>query len=158
MKNNSKDRAAVPIQPPLIFLVCLGFGLFLEYLFPLRIVTLSWVPRIIVSGIFIIISVYLAISAFIALIKNKTPFDPARPTIVIVREGSFRFSRNPMYLSLLLLIAGIAVLICSLWLFITIPVLFILLEFFAVRPEENYLSQKFGKKYLDYKVNVRRWI
>jgi len=63
-----------------------------------------------------------------------------------------------MYLSLLILIAGVAVLTCSLWLYIAIPVLFIFLVIFAVRPEEKYLSQKFGKDYSDYKAEVRRWI
>lgn len=63
-----------------------------------------------------------------------------------------------MYLSLLILIAGIAVLNCSLWLYMAIPILFILLDVFAVRPEETYLSKKFGKYYSDYKAEVRRWI
>jgi len=63
-----------------------------------------------------------------------------------------------MYLSLLLLLGGVAVLFCSLWLFIMIPILFIAFEIIAVKPEEKYLSQKFGDEYLDYKASVRRWI
>jgi protein-S-isoprenylcysteine O-methyltransferase Ste14 len=63
-----------------------------------------------------------------------------------------------LYLALLLLLSGIAILICSFWLFLSIPILFIILKYFAVRPEESYLLQKFGEEYLDYKASVRRWI
>jgi len=158
VKNNLKDRANVPVAPPLYFFICLGLGLLLEYVLPLRLVCLPWAARITLSGLLLLISGYFAASAFTVLIKNNTPFDHARPTAVIVREGSFKFSRNPMYLSLLILIAGIAVLTCSLWLYIAIPILFILLDVLAVRPEEKYLSQKFEKYYSDYKAEVRRWI
>ncbi len=158
MEKNSKDTATIRIPPPLYFFICLGFGLLLEYLFPNHLNKLPLMPRIIVGGILSLFSGYFAISAFFVLNKNKTPFDPARPTIKIVKEGSFRFSRNPMYLSLLLLLSGIAVLVFSLWLFITIPILFFFFLFYAVKPEEEYLSQKFGEEYLDYKAKVRRWI
>ena len=158
MDKNSKDTAAIRIPPPLFFFVCLGFGLLLEYLFPIHLFSLSLIPRVIVGCTFILVSGYFALSAFVVLIKNKTPFDTAKSTIKIVKDGSFRFSRNPMYLSLLLLLFGIAVLIFSLWLFFTIPILYILFLFNAVKPEEIYLSQKFGEEYLDYSAKVRRWI
>jgi protein-S-isoprenylcysteine O-methyltransferase Ste14 len=158
MEINSKDRAAVKIPPPLIFFACLGAGVFLEYLFPLRFVRCAWTFRIVFGCFLIVVSGLIAISAFKALISNKTPFDPAKPTVRIVREGSFRFSRNPLYLALLLLLSGIAVLLCSLWLVFALIILFILLERFAVRPEEKYLADKFGDDYLDYKASVRRWI
>lgn len=158
MANNSKDAAAIRIPPPLFFFACLGSGLLLEYLFPIHVMSLSLMPRILVGGTSMLISGYFSLSAFVVLMKNKTPFDTAKPTIKLTKEGSFRFSRNPLYLSLLLLLFGIAVLSCSLWLFITIPILFVLFLFHAVKPEERYLSRKFGADYLDYKNKVRRWI
>ena len=155
---NSEDTARVLIPPPLLFFACLGFGIILEFLFPSRPVSWPWTPRIIAACILSLISGLFAIGAFIPLVRNKTPFNPSKPTVRIVREGSFRFSRHPMYLSLLLLLGGGAVLFCSLWLFIMIPVLFIAFEITAVRPEEKYLSEKFGDEYLHYKTSVRRWI
>ena len=152
------DSAGIRIPPPLFFFVCLGFGLLLEYFFPTDIISLSLIPRVIVGGIFVIISGYFAVSAFVVLIKNKTPFDTAKSTIKIVTKGSFRFSRNPLYLSLLLLLFGIAVLMFSLWLFFTIPILYVLFLFKAVKPEESYLSQKFGKEYIEYSAKIRRWV
>jgi len=156
--NNLKDCAAIRIPPLLFFFICLGFGFLLEYLLPVDLIGIPLILRRIGGGTLLLFFGYFAVSAFIVLIKNKTPFIPAKPTIKIVQEGSFRFSRNPMYFSLLLLLSGIAILVFSIWLFIAIPVLYFLFLFFAVKPEESYLSGKFGKEYLDYKAKVRRWI
>ena len=158
MEDDSKDSAGIRIPPPLYFFACLGFGLILEYFFPIHLLSISLLPRVIVGCAFALISLYFAVSGFIALIKNKTPFDTAKSTVKIVISGAYRFSRNPLYLSLLLLLFGIAFFMLSLWLFLTVPVLFILFLFKAVKPEENYLSQKFGKEYLAYSAKVRRWI
>jgi protein-S-isoprenylcysteine O-methyltransferase Ste14 len=158
MEKIIKDSAAIRVPPPVYFFVCSGAGALLEYFFPVHSVTLSLLARVIVGCIFMLISGYFTLSAFIALTKNKTPFDPAKPTVRVVTEGSFRFSRNPLYLSLLLLLFGIAFLTFSLWLFFSIPILFTLFLFYAVKPEERYLSQKFGKEYSDYSAKVRRWI
>lgn len=157
MEGNSKDSAAISIPPPVFFFACLGCSLLLEYFFPIHL-SISPIPRVIVGSVFILISGYFAVSAFIVLSKHKTPFGTTKPTIKIVTEGAYRFSRNPLYLSLLLLMLGIAVLTFSPWLFLTIPILYILFLFKAVKPEESYLSQKFGQEYLDYKAKVKRWI
>ena len=155
---NTKDCAAVRVPPPLYFIFCLGIAFLLEYLFPVTSGRPALIIRVIIGGILIIASGCFAGSAFLVLIRNKTPFEPAKPTTMIVKDGPFRFSRNPMYLSLLILISGIAFLFCSIWQFIMIPVLFLLLHFCAVKPEESYLSLKFGEEYLAYKTRVRRWI
>lgn len=157
MEGNQRDSAAIRIPPPVFFFACLGCGLLLEYFFPIQL-SLALIPRVIVGCVFFLISSYFVVSAFIVLIKHKTPFGTTKPTIKIVTDGAYRFSRNPLYLSLLLLMLGIAVLTFSLWLFLTIPILYILFLFKAVKPEESYLSQKFGQEYLDYKAKVRRWI
>jgi protein-S-isoprenylcysteine O-methyltransferase Ste14 len=158
MGNQPNDNAAIRIPPPLFFFACLGIGLLLEYLSPIHLASISLIPRVVVGGTFILVSIYFALSGFVVLIKNRTPFDTAKATIKIVQEGPYRFSRNPLYLSLLLLLFGISVLIVSLWLLFTLPILYILFLFKAVKPEENYLSQKFGEEYLAYSSKVRRWI
>ena len=158
MENEPNDNTAIRIPPPLFFFACLGIGVLLEYLFPIHLIRISLIPRVVVGGTFIIISIYFALSGFIVLIKNKTPFDTSKSTVKIVQEGAYRFSRNPLYLSLLLLLFGISFLIVSFWLLCTLPILYILFLLKAVKPEENYLSQKFGEEYLAYLSQVRRWI
>ena len=158
MDNNLKDSAGIRVPPPFYFLGCLGLGLGLEYIFPIHLISFALIPRTIIGCAIIILSIYFAASGFMALINNKTPFDTAKSTMKIVIDGSFRFSRNPLYLSLLLLLFGIAILMFSLWLFLTIPILYVLFLFKAVKPEEIYLSQKFGEEYSNYLKKVRRWI
>lgn len=152
------DSAAIRIPPPIFFFVCLGCGLLLEYLLPISLINLPLVPRVIVGGIFIMIAIFFAASGFFMLIMNKTTFDTSKSTSKIVTNGVYRFSRNPLYLSLLLLLSAFAVLLSSLWIFMAIPVLYVLFLFKAVQPEEKYLLQKFGEEYLHYSKKVRRWI
>jgi len=158
MDADVKDRPAVKIPPPVFFFACLGFGGALEYLFPSRPTGWPWLPRIVAGGILFLISGLLAIGAVRALFRNKTPFNHSKPTVRIVREGPFRFSRHPMYLSLLFLLSGVAVLVCSIWLVIAVPILFFILDVFAVKSEEAYLLRKFGDEYGNYRASVRRWI
>ena len=145
---NTKDCAAIRVPPPVYFILCLGIAILLEYLFPIYSGGPVLKIRVIIGGIFIIAAGCFSLSAFIVLIRNKTTFEPQKPTTMIVKDGSFRFSRNPMYLSLIILMSGIAFIFFSMWLFIMIPVIFLLLHFCAVKPEEDYLSLKFKDEYL----------
>jgi protein-S-isoprenylcysteine O-methyltransferase Ste14 len=158
MDENKNDSAGIRIPPPIYFFAFMGFGLILEYFFPTNIIHFPLSTRVIIGGVFISISGYFAVSAFVVLIKNKTTFDTSKSTTMIVSKGSFRYSRNPLYFSLLLLLIGIAFIFFSIWLFLMVPVLFVVLLIKAVRPEERYLSHKFGKEYLDYSAKVRRWV
>jgi protein-S-isoprenylcysteine O-methyltransferase Ste14 len=155
--NQKEDQPSIPIPPPLIFVACLGSGFLLDHLFPSKIFQLTGVLRLISSGILILFSGYLALGSIFMLLRNKTPFDPSKPTLKIVCQGPFRFSRNPMYLALVLLMAGAAVFTGSLWMCLAVPVLWIALDIVAVRPEEDYLERSFGVRYLEYKAKVRRW-
>lgn len=159
MEQKENDSAGILIPPPIFFFISLTFGLLLEYFSPINIyVNIPLVPRAIFGSIFIMISGYFAVSAFVVLINNKTTFDTSKATTKIVIKGSFRISRNPLYFSLLLLLFGIAVIFFSIWLFLMVPVLYIVLLFKAVKPEERYLTQKFEKEYLEYSSKVRRWV
>ena len=157
MKSDTHDHPSIHIPPPLIFFAFLGIGFLLDYLVPLKLFRLPWWPRIISICILFMFSGYLALGSIIVLLRNKTPFDPSKPTVKIVRQGPFRFSRNPMYLALVLLLAGVAVFSGSLWMCLAVAVLWIVLDIGAVRPEEEYLERKFGSRYLEYKDKVRRW-
>jgi len=81
-----------------------------------------------------------------------------RPTDAIVTGGPFRFSRNPIYLSMILLQIGIGVWTNSSWFFVLAAMSIGLLTWGVIRREERYLEQKFGDQYLSYKSRVRRWI
>ena len=75
-----------------------------------------------------------------------------------ITSGPFRFTRNPLYISLALVYAGIALTVGSAWaLAFLVPVLGII-RYGVIAREERYLEGKFGPEYLRYKQSVRRWL
>ena len=89
--------------------------------------------------------------------RAGTNIRPDRPATVIVTDGPFRFSRNPLYLSLTLVYVGIASMMNALWpLLLLVPLLLIVQRGVVLR-EERYLEAKFGETYRSYKTRVRRW-
>jgi len=77
---------------------------------------------------------------------------------VIVEHGPFRITRNPMYLQMVLICIGFAVMLMNAWILALTPVCAWVLQLFAILPEEAYLERKFGGAYLAYKSRVRRWL
>ena len=158
MKKNSTQTAAVAVPPPLLFLTCLGVAFFMNRMFPINMPDLPGSVQIIAGGLFSAASAVFGLGALAVMASNKTPFNPAKQTLVVVKNGPFQFSRNPMYLSLVLLMIGFTFFQSSLWYLGATLVLFFLLTHLAIKPEEQYLAEKFGQQYLDYKARVRRWI
>jgi len=92
------------------------------------------------------------------MMRAGTNVDPTQPATVLVVDGPFKYTRNPLYLSLTLLYAGIAILVNSLWTMLLLPVVLVVMRKGVVDREERYLARKFGEQYLRYKASVRRWI
>ena len=155
---HSEDRARVRIPPPLVFLSCLALFGTLEYFLPIDVMFSRTWPTYALAALVFVLSGYLALHALLVLKGHGTHVDTSSPSIQIVTSGPFRFSRNPMYLSLVLLGLGLAVLLTSVWLLLGSAVVLILLDRLAIRPEEAYLAEKFGQVYAAYSAKVRRWI
>ena len=92
--------------------------------------------------------------------RAKTTVNPITPeaTTALVTSGLYRFTRNPMYLQLVLVCIGFAIILTNIWILLLTPVCAWVLYRFAILPEEAYLERKFGEKYLSYKRRVRRWL
>jgi protein-S-isoprenylcysteine O-methyltransferase Ste14 len=153
-----QDRPNVRVPPPLIFFAFLCIAGVLEYWVRLNYPRGPFVIRCAIALAVFIFSGYLALHAFVVLKKRGTFIDPNRPTTQIVVDGPFRFSRNPMYLSLVLVLFGLSVLFLSIWFLFSAAVLWLMFDRIAVIPEEEYLEQKFSNRYTEYKSHVRRWI
>ena len=74
-----------------------------------------------------------------------------------METGPYRFTRNPMYLQMVIACFGFAIALWNGWIALLTPVCAYVLQTFAIKPEEAYLERKFGQSYLDYKQRVRRW-
>ena len=83
---------------------------------------------------------------------------PTMPAEALVVSGSYRFTRNPMYVSLALLTVGCGLLLATWWpIVLLLPVLAIV-QVFVILPEERYLRRRFGTPYDAYTRRVRRWL
>jgi protein-S-isoprenylcysteine O-methyltransferase Ste14 len=92
------------------------------------------------------------------MLARNTALAPHRSTTTVISEGPFSLTRNPLYLSVLMLYAGIAILVNEVWMLCLLPVILVALDRGAVKHEEEYLERKFGDQYLEYKRSVRRWV
>lgn len=86
--------------------------------------------------------------------------NPIKPmaTSSLVTNAAFRFTRNPMYLSLLLYLLAWAVYLSNVWALLFVPVFVLYINEFQIKPEERALSSLFGPEYAAYKERVRRWL
>jgi protein-S-isoprenylcysteine O-methyltransferase Ste14 len=151
-----QDNANVKILPPIVLVVALGFGVPIGILLPTRLLPADAAISLGVG--MVAISVLLVIAAVHELRRQKTAFDVRKPTSAIVRTGVFRLTRNPVYLSMLLLYVGVSLLINSPWMLLLAIPTGSALCLAAIKPEERYLEAKFGDAYREYRATVPRWI
>ena len=86
------------------------------------------------------------------------PIRTDKPVPRLTTEGPFRYSRNPSYLALAMIYAGIAFLLNSLWAILFLPLVVVVMQREVIGREERYLERTFGEEYLAYKGKVRRWV
>jgi len=96
--------------------------------------------------------------AFATFLRRRTAIYPNQPATQIVRDGPYRWTRNPMYLSLTSMYLGLALLINSVVPILVLPVVLILLVSLVIRREERYLQAAFPGEYGAYCADVRRWL
>src|SRR4029079_13884570 len=89
--------------------------------------------------------------------RHRTGLLPGQPTAALIEEGPYGVSRNPLYVGLLALYVGLALLAPTFWGLVLLPAAVLLLLWGAIRPEERYLHERFGDRYDAYARRVRRW-
>ncbi len=160
MTQNEWDHAAVRMFPPGIPLVTVLAGVVLQWLWPVNPSLVLPAPeRYWVGGLIVAFS-FLGLGLWSVLLFRRSGqnVNPWKPTPQIVERGPFRITRNPMYLQMVLICIGVAVILWSAWILLLTPVCAWVLQRYAIEPEEAYLERKFGEEYLAYKRRVRRWI
>jgi protein-S-isoprenylcysteine O-methyltransferase Ste14 len=156
---NDTATAGVIARPPLLFLSGLLLGLTFDRLLPLSLENPAVDSAYLTAGGFVIL---LGLAVFIAGIRSlsraATPAPTNQPTRVLVTTGIHGWTRNPIYLGMFLVYAGIGIAARSPWtLLLTLP-LAITIRYGVVAREEAYLERRFGDAYRDYKARARRWL
>lgn len=156
---NSKDTADIPIPPPLIYFFPFLVGVLFHHTIGGDTITETARTAARIAGwALVAMGVAINASAWVAFLRAKTPVIPTSPTTTIVTNGPYRFSRNPLYLSLALIYAGLPLLFGYLWPLAFLPLVLFLIVRLVIEREERYLERKFGADYTLYRDAVRRWI
>jgi protein-S-isoprenylcysteine O-methyltransferase Ste14 len=144
------------IRPDIYFVMFLALSIVFHFGFPIKRVLFP--PYTYVGWIFIVVGPVLIIWSD-RLFKNmETTVKPYEQPAQLLISGPFRISRHPMYLGMVLLLLGVAIVHGTLISFV-FPVVFgILMELLFIPFEETNLERVFGKQYVEYKRRVRRWI
>jgi len=106
-----------------------------------------------------IIGVYLMLDCILRFaFKGRGTLSPADPTKKLVISGWYRYSRNPMYVGVMLILLGEAMFFNSTSLWIYAALVMTAFTIFVVFVEEPRLRRDFGEEYAEYCRNVRRWL
>jgi protein-S-isoprenylcysteine O-methyltransferase Ste14 len=102
----------------------------------------------------------LDITGIVQFRRARTTVNPLRPQAAssLVCDGVYRFTRNPMYLGLLLVLLGWAAYLASLLALVLAPLFVFYIDRFQIGPEERALSARFGREFDAYAARVRRWV
>lgn len=143
--------------PPMIFLGCLLAAAGLESLYPLPLPLPREAARVL-AALLVGLGLMLVSWSFSVLARARTTMLPHRASTALVTGGPFGFSRNPIYLGNMLILAGFAGVAGSLWYAMAVIPAVVLHDRLAVAPEEAHLAARFPQEWAAYAARVRRWI
>jgi protein-S-isoprenylcysteine O-methyltransferase Ste14 len=145
----------VPFPPPLSFALAIFLGWLLQRTFSTSFVPVALAPLL--GGTVVVAGIVLAALSLREFRRFQTSLRPDRPSTTVVQTGPYRYSRNPMYVSLASLQLGVAIWLNNLWiLLMLIPA--IAITSVIIAKEERYLEGHLGPAYTRYRASVRRWL
>ncbi|MCX4220263.1 isoprenylcysteine carboxylmethyltransferase family protein [Pseudomonas sp. MCal1] len=152
------DSAGVRFPPPFIYQGALLLGLAAERFVALRFFGIDRWWLVVTGALLFAAGVATMLAAAGLFRRLGTHVPPSRPTTLIVTTGPYRWTRNPMYLGMALVYAGIAVGFEGTIALALLPLVLIVIQRHVIAREERYLEAKFGDEYRRYKAEVRRWL
>ena len=151
-----QDNPGVIAFSPLIWLVNAVISVLVHL--SIRVPIMSHRVCLACGVLFVILAATLALWAFRTMKAGGTNILPSEPALTIVRNGPFRFTRNPVYFAFYLLHIALRFLLNDWITLLFVVPLALVFHYGVVLREEKYLTAKFGESYLQYKREVRWWI
>jgi protein-S-isoprenylcysteine O-methyltransferase Ste14 len=155
--NDTADTAQVIVRPPLVWGLAVIAGLALNWVVPLPFLPADR-PGGWLGAIVFVLALALLAWAIVTIATAGSNVRTNLPTTTIVESGPYRFTRNPIYLSMFLGLIGLAIAFDNLWLLILLVPFALVIRYGVVAREEAYLEGKFGDVYRGYRSRVRRWL
>ena len=152
------DSARVRFPPPFVYLGTLLLGFAAE---PLTAFRSFGIDSAVLAGAGLLLFVggaVIGLPATRLFRRLGTNVEPWRPATRIVTAGAYRWTRNPMYLGMALIYAGLAFAFDGPIALLLLPLVLIVIRTQVIAREECYLEAKFGDEYRSYKARVRRWL
>jgi len=151
------DTAQVAIRPPLAWGLAVIAGVALNRLAPL-----PFLPADLPAGWLGTMVIALALALFswaiVTITRAGSNVPTSLPTTTIVESGPYRFTRNPIYLSMFLGLVALGIAFGNLWLLMMLVPFALAIRYGVVAREEAYLERKFGDAYRGHRSRVRRWL
>ncbi|MDX2367811.1 MAG: isoprenylcysteine carboxylmethyltransferase family protein [Colwellia sp.] len=149
---------ALKIIPPVQLVICASLMFGLAYYFPQYHFSLSFSFPLIIF--LIALASIIGSLALYDFHKHKTTFHPHTPekTSTVVDSGIYAYSRNPMYLALVLILLALALYFANITCFAVIPLFIWYITNYQIKPEEDMLNKLFPTDYQAYSKKVRRWL
>jgi len=147
------------IPVPWVFVLAYLMGLLLQYIFPYQLQSQETVSFINIAGYMLFaIGVFFAAWSLLIFHKARTTTTPGESSVKLVTWGPYRFSRNPMYVSLILCYLGEAGFLVHLWPVLVLPLMLAYVDRIVIPLEEGILKNDFKEEYEVYCTRVRRWL
>ena len=160
-----ESEGSVMFPPPVLLAVAVVLAAnLLQWLFPIEFIAdvafiddidPDWLSAC--GAVIALAGAALSVAGQWALRRRGADVNPSQPVTVLVTDGVFAWTRNPVYLGLWIALIGIALVFAFDWLLILVPPAWVLVNNAVVRHEERYLQQRFGKAYLAYRKRVARY-
>jgi len=154
--SKNADNPGIIIHPPVFYIVATIIGLAIDYLMPLSFGFTDITKT--VSLVILALGTIVLVLGFKMFATDKQSPSVHEPTNAVYQSGIYAYSRNPIYLGVLLWMMSGALFFDKVWIMIMAFILIFFMNKVVIEKEEAYLEEKFGEDYLAYKQKVRRWI
>jgi len=148
-------RLPIIIRPPIFALLLIIISIILHFTYPLK--TIIFPPYNLFGITALIVGLWISLKGKNTFQKLGAPLIPGQKPILIVKEGLYNLTRNPMYLGFIISLLGIAIILGSISAFISPLFFYIIINFFFIPFEERLMENNFGQDFLDFKKQIRRW-
>tara|TARA_Y100000385_G_scaffold232259_1_gene244670 strand:+ start:81 stop:548 length:468 start_codon:yes stop_codon:yes gene_type:complete len=154
--SENADNPGIVTHPPVFYIVAILIGLGIDYFMPLSFGFEGMTKT--VSLVILVLGTIVTVLGFKMFTTDKQSPSVHEPTVAVYQSGIYAYSRNPIYLGVLLWMMAGALFFDKVWIMIMVLPLILWMNKVVIEKEEAYLEEKFGDSYLDYKKKVRRWI
>ena len=151
-------NAGVRFPPPFVYAIVLAVAWGIDRWHPWRITAGPSSARLAAAALGVFLFLLFFVGAFSLFRRMRTSIVPNRPTTALVTDGVYRFTRNPMYVSLVVLYLAAALVLNTWWGLVLLPLAVIVIDRSVIAREERYLTSAFPAEYAAYRARVRRWL